>query len=112
MAYTLINNLLADIPAIYADTDGRVTTDIPGDMSVASSDPSVIPVLSADFRTVTIAAGALTGAATITIGSASVPSLGATLDIVVSMPAPGIAATVSFDLANVVTRPNPTPPTA
>jgi hypothetical protein len=112
MAYNLINNLLADIPLIYLDADGRVTTDIPADMSVASSDPSVIPVLSADFRTVTVAAGLLVGIATITVGSASVPSLGATLDIVVSMPAPGVAATVSFDLNGVVTRPNPTPPTA
>jgi hypothetical protein len=111
-SYNLINNLLADIPLVYADVDGRVTTDIPADMSVASSDPSVIAVLSSDFRTVTVAAGALVGAGTLTVGSASVPSLGATLDIVVSMPAPGIAATVSFDLAGVVTRPNPTPPTA
>lgn len=111
-SYNLINNLLADIPLVYADADGRVTSDIPADMSVASSDPSVIPVLSSDFKTVTIAAGLLVGGATITVGSASVPSLGATLDVVVSMPAPGPAATVSFDLAGVVTRPNPTPPTA
>jgi hypothetical protein len=110
--YSLINNLLADIPLVYKDIDGRITTDIPGDMSVQSSDPSVIPVLSADFRTVTLAAGALTGSGTITVGSASVPSLGATLDVVVSMPAPGVATTVDFDLGAVVTRPNPNPPTA
>jgi hypothetical protein len=112
MAYNLINNLLADIPLVYTDADGRVTTDIPADMSIASSDASVIAVLSADFKIATVAAGTLVGGATVTVGSASVPSLGATLDVVVSMPAPGPAATVGFDLANVVTRPNPTPPTA
>jgi len=111
-SYTLLNNLLADIPLVYKDADGRVTTDIPADMSAASSDPSVIAVLSSDFRTITVAAGALVGGGTITVGSASVPSLGATLDVVVSMPAPGVAASVDFDLAGVVTRPNPTPPTA
>lgn len=111
-SYTLINNLLADIPLVYRDLDGRVTTDIPADIAVASSDASVIPVLSADLRTVTIAAGALIGAATITVGSASIPSLGATLDVVVAMPAPGVASSVEFDLGAVVTRPNPNPPTA
>jgi hypothetical protein len=111
-SYTLINTLLADIPLVYKDADGRITTDLPGDMSVQSSDPSVIPVLSSDFKTVTIAAGALVGGATITVGSASVPSLGATLEVVVSMPAPGPAATVEFDIGAVVTRPNPNPPTA
>ena len=112
MAYNLINNLLADIPLIYRDADGRVTTDIPGDMSIVPSDPSVNPVLSSDSRTATIAAATQGGSATLTLGSAAVSSLGATLDVLVSMPAPGPAVSVEFDLANVVTRPNPTPPTA
>ena len=114
MTYALINNLLADIPLIFRDAQGQITTDIPGDMSVTVSDPagSVIAILSPDSRLVTLAAGALTGGATVTVGSASILSLGASLDVTIAMPAPGPAASMEFDMSAVVTRPNPTPPTA